>query len=58
VVVAATLMIHNKGPVVCSLCILAYDVVDSLELLAEASSGLGFRVQGLGFRVISLKLNV
>lgn len=35
VVVCATLMIHNKAPVVCSLCILAYDVVDSLELLAE-----------------------
>ena len=35
VVVCATLMIHNKAPVVCSLCILAYDILDSLELLNE-----------------------
>jgi hypothetical protein len=35
VVVCATLMIHNKAPVVCSLCILVYDILDSLELLAE-----------------------
>ena len=35
VVVCATLMIHNKAPVACSLCILAYDIIDSLELLSE-----------------------
>ena len=34
-VVCATLMIHNKAPVACSLCILAYDIIDSLELLSE-----------------------
>ena len=35
VVVATTLMIHNISAARCSLCVLAYDVVDSVELLAD-----------------------
>lgn len=35
VVVATTLMIHNISAARCSLCVLAYDVVDSIELLAD-----------------------
>ena len=34
-VVATTLMIHNISAARCSLCVLAYDVVDSVELLAD-----------------------